>query len=75
MITRARTWLTATGGGMPRSFWLLWAGTVVNRLGFFVGPFLSLYLVSGRHITPTVAGLAVVRPLTSRLATRTPSPT
>jgi MFS family permease len=30
--------------GLPGTFWLLWAGTIVNRLGGLVIPFLALYL-------------------------------
>jgi hypothetical protein len=29
---------------LPRPFWVLMAGTFVNRLGCVVGPFLALYL-------------------------------
>ncbi|NUP07183.1 MAG: MFS transporter, partial [Polyangiaceae bacterium] len=45
--------------GLPAAFWKLWIATLVNRLGGFVVPFLSLYLGAERHITPTVAGLIV----------------
>ena len=44
---------------LPPSFWLLWAGTVVNRLGGFVIPFLSLYLTSQRGVPVGQAGLVV----------------
>ncbi|HSR47937.1 MAG TPA: MFS transporter [Anaerolineales bacterium] len=30
--------------GLPSTYWFLWAGTIVNRLGGFVVPFLTLYL-------------------------------
>jgi MFS family permease len=36
--------------GLPRTFWLLWAGTIVNRLGGFVVPFLTLYLTGPRGL-------------------------
>ena len=36
---------------MPQTFWLLWVGTLVNRLGGFVVPFLALYLTSERDIS------------------------
>ncbi|WP_267595499.1 MFS transporter [Carbonactinospora thermoautotrophica] len=42
---------------LPRAFWLLWAGTFVNRVGTFVAPYLILYLTRERHIDPVVAGL------------------
>lgn len=43
-------------GGLPRPFWMLWAGTLVNRLGVFVEPFLALYLTSARHLPLGQAG-------------------
>lgn len=49
-------------GGLPRAFWLLFAGTLVNRLGTFVLPFLVLYLTAERGLSIPAAGamLAVV---------------
>jgi hypothetical protein len=41
----ARRWWRDARGGLPRPFWFLWAGTLVNRLGYFVAPFLTLYLL------------------------------
>ena len=43
-------------GGLPRAFWVLWTGSLVNRLGTMVLPFLSLYLTSGRHFSVATAG-------------------
>jgi len=48
--------LVATAAGLPRPFWVLFAGTIVNRLGQFVEPFLALYLVRGRSLSLTTAG-------------------
>lgn len=47
---------------LPRVFWILWAGTVVLRLGTVVQPFLALYLVNSRDASATDAGavLAVI---------------
>jgi MFS family permease len=45
--------------GLPQAFWLLWVGTIINRLGGFVVPFLSLYLTSERGVTVAEAGLIV----------------
>jgi MFS family permease len=45
--------------GLPRSFWLLWVGTLVNRLGGAVFPFLALYLTRDRGLSPALAGTAV----------------
>ncbi len=45
--------------GLPQEFWFLWMGTIVNRLGGFVVPFLSLYLTSQRGVPVGRAGLIV----------------
>lgn len=45
--------------GLPRPFWVLFAGTIVNRLGQFVEPFLALYLVRGRDLSLTTAGAVI----------------
>jgi MFS family permease len=47
------------GAGLPRTFWLLWAGTIVNRLGGFVIPFLTLYLTGPRGLPVSQAALMV----------------
>lgn len=44
---------------MPRSFWFLWVGTVINRLGSFAVPFLMLYLTSQLAISAGTAALMV----------------
>jgi MFS family permease len=44
---------------LPRTFWLLWAGTIVNRLGGFVVPFLTLYLTGPRGLPIGQAALMV----------------
>jgi len=54
-----RSRLAGVTAGLPPAYWLLWLGTVVNRLGGFVVPFLSLYLTSGRGISIGQAGLTV----------------
>lgn len=43
-------------GGLPRPFWVLWAGTLINRLGMFVEPFLALYLSGARQLSLTEIG-------------------
>lgn len=43
---------------MPRSAWVLFAGTFVNRLGTFVLPFITLYLTRNGFSAPQ-AGLAI----------------
>jgi MFS family permease len=46
-------------GGLPRSFWYLWAGTLVNRTGSFITPFLALYLTGARDVSVTQAGVVL----------------
>ena len=46
----------AATGGLPRVFWTLWFGLIVNRLASFVLAFLSIYLVRARGFTPVEAG-------------------
>ena len=45
--------------GLPRTFWTLWIGTLVNRLGGFVVPFLSLYLTRGRGVSVDHTGMVI----------------
>jgi predicted MFS family arabinose efflux permease len=45
--------------GLPVTFWWLWAGLLVNRLGSFVVPFLSVYLHEVRGLSLTRASLVV----------------
>ncbi|MGC9670145.1 MFS transporter [Planosporangium sp. 12N6] len=54
-----RAWYRANIGGLPRTYWYLWAGFFINRLGGFAVLFLSLYLTSARGLSPAVAGLVV----------------
>ncbi len=43
-------------GGLPRAYWAIWAGLLVNRVGSFVVPFLSLYLTQRRGFSVAEAG-------------------
>jgi len=45
--------------GLPRTYWLLWLGTLINRLGGFVVPFLTLYLTQERGLPVSQAALLV----------------
>ncbi len=45
--------------GLPRTFWYLWTGALINRLGGFVYTFLALYLTQARHFTVARAGLVI----------------
>jgi MFS family permease len=45
--------------GLPRPFWVLFAGTLVNRVGGFVLVFLAIYLTEARGLTPVQAGAVI----------------
>ena len=45
--------------GLPPTYWLIWTGTLINRLGGFVIPFLTLYLTAQRDIPVSSAALMV----------------
>lgn len=45
--------------GLPRVFWFLWIGALLNRLGGFVYTFLALYLTEARHFSVAHAGAVV----------------
>jgi MFS family permease len=51
--------LRRTLGGLPRAYWALWAGILVNRIGGFVVPFLALYLTQRRGMSVARAGALV----------------
>ncbi|MEV0152793.1 MFS transporter [Micromonospora sp. NPDC050686] len=54
-----RGWFQETAGGLPRTFWYLWTGTLINRLGSFVLVFLAIYLTQARGFSATQAGLVI----------------
>ncbi len=54
-----RRWLSATAGGLPGTYWVLWSGILVNRAGGFAVLFLSLYLTGPRHLSAALAGAVV----------------
>ena len=51
--------LTSLIEGLPPTYWLIWLGTLINRLGGFVIPFLMLYLTTQRAIPVAQAALVV----------------
>ncbi|WP_328808214.1 MDR family MFS transporter [Nonomuraea antri] len=53
------SFLQAKIGGLPRPFWALWSGTLINRLGTMVMPFTGVYLTQARGLSPTAAGLVM----------------
>jgi len=54
-----RGWFGRTAGGLPRQFWFLWTGTLINRLGAFVVIFIAIYLTADRHFSQSQAGLVI----------------
>ncbi|MEV7028488.1 MFS transporter, partial [Kitasatospora sp. NPDC093558] len=55
---RQSRWTGALGTrGLPAAFWWLWVSTLVNRLGTFAVPFLTLYLTMERGRSAAFAGL------------------
>ena len=58
-MTKNRRRLTALIEGLPPTYWLIWLGTLINRLGGFVIPFLTLYLTTQRAIPVGQAALVV----------------
>jgi MFS family permease len=40
----------------PRAYWYVWWGTLVNRIGGFVTPMLTIYLIRVRHVSVSEAG-------------------
>ena len=44
---------------LPGVYWTLWVGTIVNRLGGFVLPFLAFYLTGERGLSKGVAGVVM----------------
>jgi MFS family permease len=51
--------LTSLIQGLPPTYWLIWTGTLINRLGGFVIPFLTLYLTAQRAIPVSQAALMI----------------
>src|SRR3954463_780139 len=45
--------------GLPRAFWILCGGALINRLGGFVVPFLAIYLTTVRQVGVEAAGVTV----------------
>ncbi|KAB8192671.1 MFS transporter [Nonomuraea phyllanthi] len=53
------SFLRSKFAGLPRPFWALWGGTLVNRLGTMVMPFTGVYLTQSRGLSVTAAGLVM----------------
>ncbi|WP_412541394.1 MFS transporter [Longispora sp. K20-0274] len=54
-----RGWLQQTTGGLPKTFWYLWSGTLISRAGAFVTILLTFYLSNERHFKATFVGLVI----------------
>jgi len=59
MAAQIRSRLSSLTAGLPRTYWILWLGTLINRLGGFVVPFLTLYLTVQRRLPVSQAALMV----------------
>nr|WP_277988741.1 MFS transporter [Ktedonosporobacter rubrisoli] len=62
MLSRYLVQLRLSLSTLHRAFWILWGGTLINRMGMVVLPFLSIYLISVRHLQPSLVGLIVALP-------------
>ncbi|GAA4555449.1 MDR family MFS transporter [Planotetraspora kaengkrachanensis] len=58
-VTESPGFLRSATGGLPRAFWVLFAGTLVNRLGTMVEPFIGIYLTQARGMSLAAAGLVM----------------
>jgi MFS family permease len=61
VAVRAGDSVARAGGllALPRTFWLLWSGMLVNRLGGSVFFLLPVYFTHERHLRPELAGLVL----------------
>src|SRR5215813_13861593 len=51
MLHRGRSlMLPSVFRGLPRTFWILWVGIIIDRMGGFAFAFLTLYLTGERHL-------------------------
>jgi MFS family permease len=58
-VRTVRQWVHQTTGGLPRTFWFVWANMLVNRLGSFVLILLAFYLTQVRGLAPAYAGFVI----------------
>jgi len=58
-VPRLRAFTQAKVGGLPGPFWLLWSGTLINRIGYLVEPFLAYYLTAVRGLPLTTTGVVL----------------
>src|SRR6516165_125883 len=58
-LPRLRAFARARVGGLPRPFWVLWSGTLINRIGYMVEPFLAYYLTGVRGLSLATTGTII----------------
>jgi MFS family permease len=58
-VMHLKAWWRSSVGGLPGAFWTIWVGTLIDRLGCFVVPFLALYLTGERGLSVAQAGFIV----------------
>jgi len=58
-VTTLRRLLAETAGGLPRTFWYVWAATLVNRVAGFVIILMAFYLTEARGFSESFAGLVI----------------
>lgn len=56
MFEGIRTRIGDVAAVAPRAYWYVWWGTLINRIGGFVLPLLTIYLIRVRHLTVAEAG-------------------
>jgi MFS family permease len=56
LLRSLRDKFAIVGGAAPRVYWYVWWGTLVNRLGSFVVPLLTIYLTQDRELAVDEAG-------------------
>ena len=56
VIAGARQRIAEVAAVAPRAYWYVWWGTLINRLGGFVIPLLTIYLITVRHLSVSDAG-------------------
>jgi MFS family permease len=65
MTVGEAAWQRVRGGvrvrteGIPSAYWWVWSGTLITRLGYFVQPFLVLYLTAERGVSAGQAGMVL----------------
>jgi MFS family permease len=58
-LTKARSSVVATFGGLPAGFWWLWTAQLINRICGFVMPLLAFYVTDELHRSAAFAGAVV----------------